>query len=68
MNDTILFNDKDILIEGKPFLNKERFSNNIRSIRDTVEASISVDPQEVETVSLTGAGRLTEYKDCMGAR
>ena len=38
MCETILFNDKDILIGGKPFLNKEWFSRRIISITDLLDA------------------------------
>ena len=38
MCETILFNNKDILIGGKPFFNKEWFSRRIISITDLLDA------------------------------
>ena len=38
MGETTLFNNKDILIGGKPFFNKEWFSRRIISITDLLDA------------------------------
>ena len=37
MRDTNLFNNKEILIGGKMFFNKESFANGIRSIKDLLD-------------------------------
>ena len=37
MRDTILFNNKGILIGGKMFFNKEWFANGMRSIKDLLD-------------------------------